>query len=149
MTTIAATRTEIACDLQFTGDYKMRGKTKIYDVTAEVCQKLFGSDNATWVGFAGKAYKIAEAVEYLASDASEKVPRLELQCLALTSDQRILCSDNFAHWYESGQDFLAIGSGAAFAMVALGDGKTPLEACKVASKFDPNTGMGYKNYKFE
>ena len=124
------------------------GKTKIYEPTAEVCTKLFGSDYAAYIGFAGKAYQIAEAVAYLASNAEEKIPRLPLTCLALTSDQRILLSDNFAHWYEIGQDYIAIGSGAAFAMAALAEGKSPLEACKIASKLDSNTGMGFKTYKF-
>jgi hypothetical protein len=148
LTTIAVTRKEIACDLQFTGEYKFKGKTKIYEPTAEVCKQLFGQDYATYIGFAGKAFKIAEAVAYLASDASEKTPRLDISGIALTSNQRIFMSDNFAYWYEIGQDYIAIGSGAAYAMAALGEGASPLEACKIASKYDANTGMGYLEYTF-
>lgn len=147
MTTIAANKKQIACDLQLTGGFKMKAKTKIWEPHTAVSERFFKTDRS-YIGFAGTAYRIAEAVEWLL-EPSGRVPRFPgMQCLALTNDQRLFYSDNFAHWIESETPVAAVGSGMQFAIVALGDGKDPIDACKVASKYDPNTGCGYKKYEF-
>jgi hypothetical protein len=147
LTTVAASKTQIASDLQFTGGFKFKGKAKVFPCTLGVANRFFGVD-AAYIGFAGTAYKIAEAVEYMKSEGDKKPPRLDLQCVALTNDQRLFGSDNFAHWFEIGSPYYAIGSGQPYAMAAMTEGKTPIEACKIAAKLDPNTGMGYKKYEF-
>lgn len=125
----------------------MKTKTKIWMPHIEVSQRFFKRDKS-YIGFAGTAYRIAEAVEWM-TEIGGKVPRFPgLQCLALTDDQRLFYSDNFAHWVESETPYASIGSGMQFAIVALGDGKDPIDACKVAAKYDPNTGLGYKKYEF-
>jgi hypothetical protein len=147
MTTIAVNKSSIACDLQATGAFKFKVKDKIYVPTKEVSALLFETDKS-FVGFSGKLDKIAEALFHLHGEGKKKFPRLDLVGIALTDDKKIWRTDNFAYWYEIGDPYHAIGSGCEFAMAALGDGKAPIDAVKIAAKWDTGTGLGYKEYKF-
>jgi len=147
MTTIAVNRTSIACDRQFTynGNVKMQGKTKIFDVSPDVCKEFFNTDRML-IGFAGDAGEWGDVVNYLC-DPSGKVPRIKgIELLALTGKREILYATSLTDWMKIEDKVWAIGTGMQYALGALHLGKTPLEACKVASKFDVSTGMGFKEY---
>ncbi len=115
--------------------------------TKDVSNYFFEIDRC-FVGFSGKMDRIAEAVGYLSSEGKKKPPRLDLVGIALGEDKKIWRTDNFSHWYEIGDSYHAIGSGCDFAMGALGEGKSPIEAVRIAGKWDTGTGLGYKEYKF-
>lgn len=145
MTTIAATRVAIACDLQVTGgNLKFKCKDKIY---------AFDGHPATYptpymVGYAGNVENSMAILDWLA-EPTEKPPRGSKYCqfLALTNDGKIFTFQNPARWIELDAPYAAIGSGGDIALGALASGKTPKEAVLIASKVDINTGMGVKSYE--
>ena len=144
ITTIAVNRTMMAGDRQFShsAGVKMRGRTKIYEIPSEVSQEMFGNKRV-FVGFAGNADAFADAIGYLHSP-SESPPKIRgVEMLMLNERGEIYHATNFRNWLLIDQDHFAIGSGMQFAMAAMGSGKDPLEAVKIASKYDSNTGMGF------
>lgn len=146
MTTVAVDRFSIACDRQFShsGGHIFRGKTKIYKMPKETCVNLFGCEMAA-VGFAGNADMICTALDFLFDPAPESCPKVKgLELVALTDKKEIWTSFTLQNWMLVDQPYYAIGSGTQFAMGALNVGKTPLQAVKVASKMDANTGMGFR-----
>ena len=61
----------------------------------------------------------------------------------LNDKGEIYHATNFSNWLRICDKHYAIGSGMHFAQAAMASGKTPLEAVKIASKFDPSTGMKF------
>jgi hypothetical protein len=145
LTTIAANKEEIACDLQGThnGGYKLKLVTKIQEyMLAEIWPVPF------YVGLAGNLDVFSDVFDWF-RDPSEwkKPPGMKgTEGLILTQDGHIFTFGNPAKWIKLNQSIYAIGSGAPFALAAMDAGKTPSEAVKIASKHDPNTGMGVKKY---
>lgn len=140
MTTIAATKKQIAGDLQAThsGGLKFKLKTKII----EFYQPLLWP-NKFYVGLCGNVDAFPNIINWL-SDPTGKPPKdASGDFLVLTEDKKIFTFKNPANWIAINQDFYAVGSGMPFAMSAMSCGKTALEACKIANKFDMYTGMGY------
>lgn len=145
MTTIACNKEMMACDLQATGGYKFKLKTKIIVVEDNQFTEMFNVKKLI-LGAAGTLSELADIWTW-AYMPEGKMPRTRnLQYLMLTGDGRIMYSENFISWAQMDQKFAAVGSGSPFAMAALESGKDPLEACKVAAKLDPGTGMGYKKF---
>lgn len=150
VTTIAADYSGMACDLQMThtGGLKMKCKTKVVDVSPDVSMALFNTKRAL-VGMCGNADQFATVFEYFSNPGNyKKPPKLTgIEMMLLTGEKKIFHATNLSNWTCIDTKQLAIGSGSHFAIGAMTSGKTPLEAVKIASKLDPSTGMGFKEYK--
>lgn len=150
MTTIACTRTSIACDLQFTyaGKTKFKGYTKIFEPDSEVSQELFGIKRC-YIGFSGSTVEWGNVVNYLLYPEGN-LPRLrDIEFLMLTDKKKILHSMNLRNWMLIPDKYFSIGSGMQFAMGAMAAGGTAEDAIKSAIKHDPMTGFGVKHYSFD
>lgn len=146
MTTIAVDKTSIACDLQFTvGHTKLKGSSKIHEVVPAISRELFGVDRAL-IGMAGTAIDLGNMNRWL-SNPTERPPRFRNSIFVMLSKRGIHFSENIVDWHYVGQKFYAVGSGAPYALGALENGASPLEAVKAASRHDVMTGMGFKEYK--
>jgi hypothetical protein len=129
----------MAGDRQFTKDsIKLIGRTKIYEVPGDIvgAKRLF-------VGFAGRADQIGPSVMWLLNPAEKPHKLRDTEIIGLTDKGEILHTQDLVNWIELTQKFFAIGSGAGFAISAMECGKDPVEAIKVASKYDLQTGKGY------
>jgi ATP-dependent protease HslVU (ClpYQ) peptidase subunit len=145
MTTIACNRESIACDLQVTaGNTKFKATTKIwsFDPTPSTYHTPY------FVGYAGHVQKALGVLEWLANPVGKAPTVKQMDFLVLTEDGKIFTFQSPVNWIEVNEPFYCIGSGADFASGALASGKTPLEAVKVASHHDINTGMGFRDYNF-
>ena len=144
MTTIAATKTQIACDRQAT-----HGSGMIFTVGSKITHIPAGNkffEAGGYVGYAGALGECTEAIFWLL-DPEGKPPRTrKSDFLVLTNDKKLFLGESITTWYEIGDQYFSIGSGMTFAQAAMASGKTALEAVKLASKFDPNTGRGFKSY---
>lgn len=141
MTTIAVDKNMMAGDRQFThhSGMKMLGTTKVYEVPLP---DLFDAKRA-FIGFCGNADMFGPIIGWLHSPEG-KPPRMKgVEMLLLTDKGRIMHGTTLHNWLEIKDKHYAIGSGMTFAQAAMACGKSPIEAVKVASKFDPNTGMGF------
>lgn len=146
MTTIAANKDTIACDLQFTtGTIKLKGGSKITEVGGTIAKELFGVDRVL-IGYCGTAAELGNMNRWL-SNPTTKPPVFRNGNMLMLSKRGLFFSENLIDWHPVNQKYYAMGSGGAFALGALEAGKTPLEAVKVASKHDAFTGMGFKEYK--
>lgn len=150
MTTIAVDKQSMACDLQFTygGHMKFKGLTKIIEVPKYTAENIFKSSKA-FVGFCGSVDEWPKAMDYLMylQNYEKPVKIKELELLALTDNKDIYHATTLQNWMRIDHQYFSIGSGCHYASGALAAGKTPLEAVKIAAKFDPKTGMGFKQYK--
>ena len=145
MTTIAITKNEIACDLQFThpSGYKFRGSTKIHQVyNPQVYPKPF------YIGFSGAAQECQQVVSWLLSPDGKPPKVRASEFVVLTADKKMFTFKQPSNWIEINQPYYAVGSGSHYATGALASGKTAIEAVRIAAKHDPNTGHGTKNYTF-
>lgn len=143
MTTIAASKTQIACDLQATGAYKFKLKTKIRKFSAH--PKTLKEDY--YAGYSGELGESLRMFEWLqAPDEMSRPRNTKCNFLFLTVSGRLYMADSPdpQQWYEVDGPYAAIGSGSPFAMAAMLAGKTPTEAVKIACKMDSNSGMGVK-----
>lgn len=148
MTTVAANKTTIASDLQYTyGNTRFKGKTKIFDFPKEKAQFVLKTDRVL-AGVSGDAVQIAHLVEWLHDgEPTSKPPKLKkLQLLALTGDNKLYWGDGLSSFIQIDEPFWAIGSGMDFAIGAMKQGATPLEAVKIAAKSDVNTGLGFQEF---
>lgn len=138
----------MACDLQFTkGNIKLKGVTKILELGEDVCKEMFNCKSAL-MGFSGNADVWGEVVGWF-TDISEKPPKCRgIEFLLLTNTKKLYHGSNLRNWMLLPDKHFAIGSGCDFAIAAMTSGKTPLEAVKIASKHDANTGLGFKEYHF-
>jgi hypothetical protein len=131
----------MAGDRQFThaSGMKMLGAGKLVEVPFP---DMFKAKRAV-IGFAGSADVWGNVVSYL-HDPTGKPPKLrDIEMLMLTDKGEIFHGTNLNNWLIIKDKHYAIGSGMQYAQAAMASGKTPLEACKIASKFDANTGLGY------
>lgn len=138
----------MACDLQMTQHNMItwKIKTKVFQFNANAAYP----DADFIVGFAGTANDLMEAVDYFSNPEDyKKAPKLaNLTGLVLTSKGGIYMFDRVDRWLLIDTPYAAIGSGSLYALGAMESGKTPKEAIKVASKWDPYTGMGIKAHSF-
>lgn len=151
MTTVAANKTTIASDLQYTyGQTRFKGKTKIFDFPKEKAQFVLRTDRA-YAGVAGNADQIAHLVEWLHDgEPHSKVPKLKnLELLVLTGEGKLYWGKGLSAFLQIDEPFWAIGSGMDFAIGAMKRGATPLEAVKIAAKSDVNTGLGFQEFKLK
>lgn len=150
MTTIACSKTEMACDLQMTvsGVMKVKAKTKVYLIEPH---DLHFTHEPFIMGFCGAATEIIQVVDfYERPELYKGIPRTKnLQGLVLTKSGKIFSFDNPSQWLAVEGNFAAMGSGAPSAYGALHMGATPKEAVQAAMKVDPNTGMGTKVLSFK
>lgn len=136
-------------DRQFTNNHtglKWRGASKVFKFKAHerVCDKDF------IVGFAGNASEMVDVCNYFEhAEMFDRLPRIRnLSGIVLSSNGDIFKFDTYTRWLRVEQPFIAIGSGAEYAMAAMDCGKTPREAIRIASKYDVWTGMGLKGHKW-
>lgn len=149
LTTIVATRTEIACDLQVTynGRQPLKVDTKIEKFDGPIVSNLWGAEEA-YMGYCGAVNDWGNILAWF-RDPSIKFPKLKnTELLVVTNRKQIWHSDNFNNWTVFKEPYAAIGSGSQFAIGALSAGLSPKEAIKVATKNDIYTGMGCKTYSF-
>ncbi len=123
----------------------MRGATKVLTLEGEIPKALFGVNKA-FVGFAGNADVWADAIGWF-HNPEDKPPKLKgIEFLMLTDKKQIFHGTNLRNWMLLSEKHFSIGSGMPYALAAMSVGKTPLEAVKVASKHDVNTGLGFLEY---
>lgn len=109
---------------------------------------MFGCPYA-YVGLAGKVSDWGEVVSWFA-DPEQDVPRIKgVEFLLLSSKGQLYHGSSLKQWMKLEEPFFSIGSGMDYAMGAMATGKDPLEAVKVAAKFDPMTGMGFQQFKIK
>ena len=134
----------MAGDLQFTygGHLKMKGKSKIFLIPDDTSKMLFNSKSAV-IGFCGNADQFGPALAWLESLDGKPPKCKSLETVVLTKKGDIYHSAGLGNWMKVDDPFFAIGSGMQYAMAAMGSGKDPYEAVKIASKFDPMTGLGF------
>ena len=149
LTTIVATRTEIACDLQVTygGRQPLKVDTKIEKLSGPIVNNLWGADEA-YIGYCGPVNGWGNVLAWF-REPTDKLPKIkEIEFLVITDRKQIWHSDNFNNWTVFKEPYAAIGSGGHFAIGAIASGLNVKEAIKVASKHDIYTGMGCKAYSF-
>lgn len=134
-------------DRQYTNSVsgmKWRGRGKVFRFKAHprVCDTDF------IVGFAGNASEIVDVCNYFEhAEMFDRLPRVRnLGGIVLCSDGDIFKFDHYTTWLRVEQPFIALGSGAEYAMAAMDCGKSPQEAVRIASKYDAYTGMGIRGY---
>lgn len=141
MTTIAATRTQIAGDHQLThgAGYKFKGASKVYEYENEVFY-----DKPFAVGFCGVIDTCLDVLNCFDEDWDSKLPKGWKRCefLVLTQDGKIFTFNNPLRWIEVREPFYAIGSGSHLAVGAMSAGATAEEAVQAAAKHDLYTGFG-------
>jgi hypothetical protein len=138
----------MACDLQFThsGGIKFKGKTKIIELSPAVAQTLFGVKKA-FIGFCGNADVWGNLVAWFAKP-DEKPPKVkDIELLMLTDEGKLYHGTSLSNWMQIDEPIFSIGSGMHLALAAMAAGKSPADAVRIASKHDPNTGKGIKEYK--
>lgn len=148
MTTIAADKNSIACDLQFnhSGGIKFKGKTKIIELKTEVSKTIFGTSKAL-IGFCGNADIWSSVVAWLNTPEGKPPKCKDIEFLMLTAEGELFHGTTLANWMKIDEPYFSIGSGMHLAIAAMASGKTPTEAVKIASKHDPNTGRDVKTFK--
>ena len=148
MTTIAVNKKEMACDLQAThsGGLMFKIETKIIELKPEIAKSMFGVKKA-FIGFCGSVDSWGEINGWFHMPDGKPPKCRGLEMIMLTDKGEIYHATNLSNWTIIKEKIFAIGSGMHFAVAAMDSGKTPLEAVKLAAKYDPNTGMGYKSYK--
>lgn len=146
MTTIAATRNEIACDRQATiGTMKIKLETKIQRYENPIFYKV-----PFYVGLAGNLDEFSDIFGFLLDPSAFKKPPSGkgIEGLVLSADGKLWTFKSPVNWLSLNQPYYAMGSGSHFAMGAMASGKSPAEAVAVASKLDIMTGLGVKHYAF-
>lgn len=148
MTTIAANKTSIACDLMMThsSGLALKSSSKVLEVPGHLAQEMFGVKKAL-IGFAGSTEEWGNVVNFIAMGGEGKLPRLRHTELLMLNPEGLWHSVSLSNWTKVNDPYFSIGSGMQYAMGALASGKSPLEACKVAAKFDKSTGIGFKEFK--
>jgi hypothetical protein len=145
MTTIAASvkTGTIAGDRQYTysGTTKFLGAPKVIAISDKLSAEMFGVPR-TLIGFAGNADVWGQVVTFFA-DPTRKLPKLRNIEFLMLNKNGIYHATTMENWTLLNEKHFAIGSGMNFAMASMESGKTPKEACKVASKYDVMTGLGY------
>ncbi len=147
ITTIAASKEQIAgdCQANHNGGLKFKMTSKVH----EFFQPLLWPTKF-YVGFCGNVDDFPPVMAYLSDPTQFKKPPKSgnVECLVLTDDKKMFTFTNPSQWLVlQGNKHYAVGSGMNYAMAAMECGKTPLEAVKVASKFDKNTGMGFTHFE--
>jgi len=141
LTTIAATTTQIAADKQAThgGGMAFKMKTKLHKFDNGAFYKT-----PFYVGLAGNVDTFASILNYFEyPETYKRTPKLKGEGIILTADGKIWTFLSPNEWLLVDQPYYAIGSGMHFAMGAMANGKTAIEAVKTAAKLDPGTGMGF------
>ena len=138
----------MACDLQMTqaNAIKWRCKTKVYQFDGH--EDTYPVD--FMIGFAGTADDIITAVEFFKNpDSFKSCPNIRgLTGLVLTVKKEIFMFQHIAKWITVNEPFSAIGTGSIAALGAMHSGATPREAVQAATKIDPFSGMGIKEFTF-
>lgn len=148
MTTVAATKSQIAADKQVTHASGLKFKSPC---------KLFTFDNPAIyktpfiLGLSGDLDVALELLEFFYSPEDFKLHKnyRSAEFLVLTYDQKLFTFADPRKWVPVGDRFYAIGSGSHFAMGAMGFGATPEEAVRVATKLDRGSGFGVSKIDVE
>lgn len=122
-----------------------KGTTKILTLKEEVSRAMFDA-GVTHIGFCGNADVWGNIVSYL-SLPEGKPPKIRDVELLMLNEQGMYHGTNLSNWLKIEESYFAIGSGMHLAIAAMESGKTPIEACRVAGKYDPSTGLGYRSYE--
>lgn len=150
MTTIAVNKYGMAGDQQYShsGGMTFRGGSKIMLVPSDYSIEYYDTPKMI-MGICGDADSMAAVWEYVFdSNRPSKIPKFKnSEIIALTADGKITTTLNLHTWLIVKEPFYAVGSGMRYAMAAMDSGKTPLEAVKIASKYDMYTGKGFNEIK--
>lgn len=122
----------------------MTGVTKIYEIPKSTAKDVFDAKRVL-VGFCGNVDSFADAIQWL-HQPEESPPKVKgIEMIMLNDRHEIYHATNLRNWTRLTDKFFAVGSGMQYAMAAMEAGKTPLEAVKIASKYDANTGNGFNS----
>lgn len=140
----------MACDLQYShsGGMIFIGGAKCMVTPIEWSMHYYGTPKMI-VGLCGDADIMGQVWEFVCNpEFSKKTPKFKgVEAVSLQHDGSIWTSANLTTWLKIKQSMYAIGSGMQYAMAAMESGKTPLQAVKIAAKYDIYTGKGYKEFK--
>lgn len=141
MTTIAATRFQIAGDRQasHSGGLKFKLKTKLNSYENPIFYPT-----TFHVGLCGNIEDFPAVWDFFTDPTQyKKAPKLTKgEGLILSEDGKIWTFWKADMWHLVDQPYYAIGSGMNFAMGSMAAGSSAYEAVKYASKLCPSTGMG-------
>jgi ATP-dependent protease HslVU (ClpYQ) peptidase subunit len=148
VTTIAVSWKDksIACDLQLThaSGTVFKASSKVLELPVATSKGMFQEDRAL-IGFAGNADSWGDIVSWLTLYEG-KPPRCKGIEMLLLTKSGIWHGTTMSNWLKINEPYFAIGSGMQYALAAMVAGKTPLESCKIASRYDKGTGLGFKTY---
>jgi hypothetical protein len=120
--------------------------------------KLFKYDNKIYhphpfvVGLSGNIDVCLEVLSFFDGNPDDWSPPKGMrgqEFVVLTANHRIFTFTRPDKWLPVNADYYAIGTGSNFALGAMMNGATPLEAVKIAAKADAGTGMGFTHYEFD
>lgn len=152
MTTIACNKFSMASDRQYShsGGMKFLGGYKCQVVPQEFSEIFYDTPKMI-LGMCGDADMMSNIWEYVYdAQRAKKLPKFKgVEILALKADGTIMTSQNMSSWLLVKEPYYAIGSGMQYAIAGMASGLTPIEAVKLASKYDIYTGKGYKQFSLE
>lgn len=128
MTTVCASRGEIAADTQLTGAYVFR------------VQKVMRLHDGGVAGAAGHWAKAYAGLTWLAGGEVGEPPKIKgVDILIIRPDGGLWIAEGEWPAYPLLDKFAAIGAGAQAAVAAMQDGASAVEAVKKAARIDPYT----------
>mgnify|MGYP000045880688 FL=1 len=122
---------------------KFKGASKV--ILVPNSKAIYGRDKV-YMGYSGNAHRWSEVIQWFYYPENKKPRIRDVEFLMLNDKKEIWHSVDFTNWLQVKEDYFSIGSGSLYALGALATGTTPKEAVKVASKLDPYTGMGIKEF---
>lgn len=140
MTTIAWDGTTLAADKQITW-----GGTPI--VTTKLHRARSTEGHRVIFGCAGKSFEIQAFVDWL--KGFRNMPVLtEIDFLCVDASGQVWCANQALQWLPVHSKQWAIGSGADYALGAMAAGVNAVQAIKIASRLDVDTGLGVNSLRF-
>ena len=141
MTTIAIKDGILAADTQLTWSNERHLTTKIKRIeTTKIVIACAGSAHHEW-----RAHEIFGDPNWKSLELSEKAK--DFAAIVVIDHKLHLCTSNYVPIPINGK-YLAIGSGAAYALAAMYLGCSAVDSIKVASEFDVNTNKRIDTYDF-
>ena len=122
---------------------KFKGATKV--ILVPNSKAIYGRDKV-YMGHSGNAITWSNIIQWFYYPDNKKPKFTDTDLLMLNDKGEIWHSVDLRNWVQIVDSYFSIGSGSLYAMGALATGVTPKEAVKVASKLDPYTGMGFKEF---
>lgn len=118
-------------------------------------QKIYRLKNGELFAYCGESAVAMQLLDWLDNDRDPQTyphamvePEAVTEGLLIDGKKKIWLYERTARPIPVKEKFFAIGSGAAYALAAMHLGKSSEMAVKVATKFDPGSGLGVDTLKF-